>query len=59
MKYSASSSFVRYSSSRYPNLLLAAGYNLTVHNRSRGPVEELASMGAFPARSPRKVAERS
>jgi 3-hydroxyisobutyrate dehydrogenase len=39
--------------------LLAAGYNLTVHNRSRGPVEELASMGAFPARSPKEVAERS
>jgi len=39
--------------------LLAAGYGLTVHNRSRGPVEELASMGAFPAGSPREVAERS
>jgi len=39
--------------------LLAAGYGLTVHNRSRGPVEELASMGAVPAGSPREVAERS
>jgi len=39
--------------------LLAAGYNLTVHNRSREYVEELASMDAFPARSPREVAERS
>ena len=39
--------------------LLAAGYGLTVHNRSRGPAEELASMGAFPAGSPREVAERS
>ncbi len=39
--------------------LLAAGYRLTVHNRSRRPVEELASMGAVPAESPREVAERS
>ncbi len=39
--------------------LVAAGYRLTVHNRSRGPVEELASMGAIPATSPREVAEGS
>jgi 2-hydroxy-3-oxopropionate reductase len=36
--------------------LLAAGYPLTVHNRSRGPVEELAAAGATPAGSPREVA---
>ncbi len=39
--------------------LLAAGYRLTVYNRSRGSVEELASMGAVPAGSPREVAEKS
>ena len=39
--------------------LLRAGYPLTVHNRSRGAVDELAAMGATPATSPRAVAERS
>ena len=31
--------------------LLRAGFELTVHNRSRGVVEELAGMGALPAAS--------
>lgn len=39
--------------------LRKAGYSLVVHNRSRGPVEELAAAGATPAASPREVAERS
>lgn len=39
--------------------LLKAGYALTVHNRSRGPVEELAAEGGVPASSPKEVAERS
>jgi 2-hydroxy-3-oxopropionate reductase len=39
--------------------LMEAGYDLTVHNRSRGPVDELASEGATGARSPREVAENS
>ncbi len=39
--------------------LLKAGYSLTVHNRSRGPVDELVSAGATAAASPRTVAERS
>jgi 2-hydroxy-3-oxopropionate reductase len=39
--------------------LLAAGYPLTVHNRSRGPVEELAAVGATPAGSAREVAATS
>ncbi|MGQ9654794.1 MAG: 2-hydroxy-3-oxopropionate reductase [Thermodesulfobacteriota bacterium] len=39
--------------------LLKAGYALTVHNRSKGPVEELAAEGGAPASSPREVAERS
>jgi len=39
--------------------LLAAGYKLTVHNRSRRPVEELASLGARPASSPKEVARES
>jgi 2-hydroxy-3-oxopropionate reductase len=37
--------------------LMKAGYPLTVHNRSRGPVDELAAEGAAPADSPKKVAE--
>ena len=37
--------------------VMAAGYPLTVHNRSRGIVEELAGEGASPAGSPREVAE--
>jgi 2-hydroxy-3-oxopropionate reductase len=39
--------------------LLAAGYPLTVHNRSRGPVDELAVRGATPGGSPREVAASS
>lgn len=39
--------------------LLKAGHALTVHNRSRGPVEELAAEGGVPASSPKEVAERS
>ena len=36
--------------------LLRAGYPLVAHNRSRGPVEELAAEGAEPAFSPAEVA---
>lgn len=39
--------------------LLNAGYSLVVHNRSRGPVDELAKAGASPASSPREVADKS
>ncbi|MDP8949051.1 MAG: NAD(P)-binding domain-containing protein, partial [Actinomycetota bacterium] len=39
--------------------LMEAGYELTVHNRSRGPVDELASDGAVGAGSPTEVAENS
>ncbi len=39
--------------------LLRAGYRLTVHNRSRAPVEELVAEGAEPAWSPKEVAEAS
>jgi 2-hydroxy-3-oxopropionate reductase len=39
--------------------LMKAGYSLTVHNRSRDPVDELASEGATPAFSPKEVAENS
>jgi 2-hydroxy-3-oxopropionate reductase len=39
--------------------LLAAGFPLTVHNRGRGPVEELAARGATPGGSPREVAAAS
>ncbi len=39
--------------------LMGAGYDLTVHNRSRGPVDELASEGASAAGSPREVAQNS
>src|SRR4030067_592485 len=39
--------------------LLKAGYAVTVHNRSRAAVEELAAEGAGPAASPRQVAEAS
>ena len=28
--------------------VMRAGYPLTIHNRSRGPVDELAAEGAFP-----------
>jgi 2-hydroxy-3-oxopropionate reductase len=39
--------------------LLKAGYRLHVHSRSRGPVDELASLGAEPARNPREIAAAS
>ena len=39
--------------------LIKAGYALTVHDRNRGPVDELASEGASPASSPRQIAEKS
>lgn len=39
--------------------LVRAGYPVTVYNRSRAPVEELAAAGAAAADSPRAVAERS
>jgi 2-hydroxy-3-oxopropionate reductase len=39
--------------------LMRAGYKLTVHNRSRAIVDELATEGATPATSPRAVAEAS
>jgi len=39
--------------------LLKAGYALTVWNRSRPGMDELASAGAATASSPREVAERS
>lgn len=38
--------------------LMRAGYPLTIHNRSRGPVDELAAEGATPATSPKEVAEQ-
>jgi 2-hydroxy-3-oxopropionate reductase len=39
--------------------LHTAGYALTVHNRSRGVVDELAAEGMTPASSPRDAAARS
>ena len=39
--------------------LLAAGHTLTVHNRSRGAVDELATAGAAPAATPAEVARAS
>lgn len=39
--------------------LLRAGFALTVHNRSRASVEELAAEGARPAESPAEVARAS
>lgn len=39
--------------------LIKAGFPLTVHSRSRGPVEELAALGATPAATPRAVAAAS
>ena len=39
--------------------LLEAGYPLVVHNRSRGPVDNLADRGATPASSPAEVAQKS
>jgi len=39
--------------------ILAAGYTLVVHNRSRGAVEELVAAGARPAGSPAEVAREA
>ena len=39
--------------------LVAAGFPLTVHSRSRGSVEELAELGAVPAASARELAASS
>jgi len=39
--------------------LLRAGFELTVHNRSRAAVQELVSLGASEAETPRQVAEAS
>ncbi len=39
--------------------LLKAGYPLSVYNRSRPAVDELASLGAYPASSSAEVAARS
>ena len=39
--------------------LMKAGYKLVVHNRSRGPVDELAKEGAKAATSPKDVAAQS
>jgi 2-hydroxy-3-oxopropionate reductase len=39
--------------------LLKAGYQVVVHNRSRGAVDELVKAGAKPAASPREVASAS
>jgi 2-hydroxy-3-oxopropionate reductase len=39
--------------------LMKAGYKLVVYNRSRAPMDELASEGATPADSPKAVAEQS
>ncbi len=39
--------------------ILKAGYPLTVHNRSRAAVDELAAQGARAAASPREVAANS
>ncbi len=39
--------------------LMKAGHTLTVHNRSRAIVNQLASEGAIPAASPREVAAQS
>jgi 2-hydroxy-3-oxopropionate reductase len=38
--------------------LLEAGYPLVVHNRSRGPVQELVAEGAEEAFSPKEVAQK-
>jgi 2-hydroxy-3-oxopropionate reductase len=39
--------------------LVRAGYSVTVHNRSRGAVDELVAQGAQAASNPREVASRS
>ncbi len=38
--------------------LLKAGYALVIHNRSRGPVDELVAAGASAAATPREVAQQ-
>lgn len=40
-------------------VLMKKGFELTVHNRSRGVVDELTGLGATPAASPREVAAAS
>ncbi|MDK1031769.1 MAG: NAD(P)-binding domain-containing protein, partial [Planctomycetia bacterium] len=39
--------------------LVAAGFKVTVHNRSRGAVDELVAAGADAACSPRDAADAS
>jgi 2-hydroxy-3-oxopropionate reductase len=39
--------------------LLASGFSVVVHSRSRGPVDELVAAGAQAAKSPADVAKRS
>jgi 2-hydroxy-3-oxopropionate reductase len=39
--------------------VMAAGYDVVAHNRSREPVDRLAANGATPAESPAAVTERS
>src|SRR3954468_17654442 len=39
--------------------LLAAGFSLHVHNRSRGALDDLVAKGATAAASPREIAERA
>lgn len=39
--------------------VMAAGYDVVVHNRSRGPVHELVETGAEPADSSAAVAQQS
>jgi 2-hydroxy-3-oxopropionate reductase len=39
--------------------LLEAGYELVIHNRSRGKIEELVAEGAEAAESPKEVADNS
>src|SRR2546430_16468863 len=39
--------------------LLAAGFTLHVHNRSRGAVDDLGAKGAKAPRSPPEIAERA
>jgi 2-hydroxy-3-oxopropionate reductase len=39
--------------------LIKAGHELVVHNRSRGPVDELAREGGHPAQTAREVAEQT
>ena len=36
--------------------LIKAGYSVVAHNRSRGPVDRLAALGAVPAATPAEVA---